>query len=417
MQDLHRRLQQEIDNISTIDIHSHISLSSPTARSLNDILFYHYILTELFSCGMPPYFLDKDISPEEKIENALPYIERIKNTTTFWCLSRILKDLYGFEEITKKNWQKIDQKVKLCSAQKNWTKNTLENNAKINTTFLTIELEDERIVHQENLFRTSLRVDNWINPFELKKNVSIVEERTKISVKSLQDFVRGIEEIIDSKKKVCLTVALGEETNLDKPGKNQAETIFSRIMGKGPLTEWKNTMGIIRSYLIHSLIQIARDLNIPFQIMLGVRRPLPGNKELVFSSPRMLTPFYSLFSQYPNVSFDLILASIVHSQELCAAAKNYPNVYISGYWWYSFYPVYIRKMLEERIQILPLTKIGGFFSDAYVVEWSYGKVALVRKELANVLCNAVEQRYLTEKLALRVAKSILDENPRKLYRL
>ncbi|MEM1562811.1 MAG: hypothetical protein QXV75_07505, partial [Candidatus Bathyarchaeia archaeon] len=33
-------------------------------------------------------------------------------------------------------------------------------------------------------------------------------------------------------------------------------------------------------------------------------------------------------------------------------AKNYPNVYMDGYWWYCFFPESISQHLLERIQIL-----------------------------------------------------------------
>lgn len=81
------------------------------------------------------------------------------------------------------------------------------------------------------------------------------------------------------------------------------------------------------------------------------------------------------------------------------------------------YPEIIRNYLKLRLQILPYNKIGGFFSDAYVVEWVYGKVSLVKKELAYVLSEMMYLNYIDKELALEIAKSILSENSVHIYSL
>ena len=61
--------------------------------------------------------------------------------------------------------------------------------------------------------------------------------------------------------------------------------------------------------------------------------------------------------------------------------------------------------------MVPLNKQVGFFSDAYCVEWTYGKTALVRKQLARLLADRVSQGQYTGKRALKVARSILFDTP------
>ena len=45
----------------------------------------------------------------------------------------------------------------------------------------------------------------------------------------------------------------------------------------------------------------------------------------------------------------------------------------------------MRQLMAERLDMLPLNKQVGFFSDAYCVEWVYGKARMVQKQLARVL--------------------------------
>jgi glucuronate isomerase len=155
--------------------------------------------------------------------------------------------------------------------------------------------------------------------------------------------------------------------------------------------------------------------------MVGVRRPIvgasPPDYAIAGFETRSLISLCPLFHRFSDVDFDIFLANRVQSHELAVIAKNYPNVYISGYWWYTFYPDIIKQFLRERLQMLPCNKIGGFFSDAYVVEWTYAKASMVRLQLATVLAEMVEEGYYTEDLAKGLAVDLLMRNPEKLYRL
>ena len=50
------------------------------------------------------------------------------------------------------------------------------------------------------------------------------------------------------------------------------------------------------------------------------------------------------------------------------------------------------------------TKIVGFFSDAYCVEWTYAKAVLVRKQLARVLAEKVSQGQYDRDEALSITQ-------------
>ena len=87
---------------------------------------------------------------------------------------------------------------------------------------------------------------------------------------------------------------------------------------------------------------------------------------------------------------------------------------LAGYWWHNFFPGTIRQVMAERLDMLPLNKQIGFFSDAYCVEWVYGKARMVQKQMARVLAEKIEQGQYTRDDALAIARSILYESPRTL---
>ena len=64
--------------------------------------------------------------------------------------------------------------------------------------------------------------------------------------------------------------------------------------------------------------------------------------------------------------------------------------------------------------MLPSNKQIGFFSDAYCVEWTYAKTILVRKLMAEVFAEKIEQGQYTKDMALAIARAILYESPQSL---
>ena len=64
--------------------------------------------------------------------------------------------------------------------------------------------------------------------------------------------------------------------------------------------------------------------------------------------------------------------------------------------------------------MLAANKQIGFFSDAYCVEWTYAKAVIVRKQLAEVLAQKIDQGQYTVDEALAIARQILFETPQTL---
>ncbi len=154
--------------------------------------------------------------------------------------------------------------------------------------------------------------------------------------------------------------------------------------------------------------------------MIGVVRDLPGasppDYAISFRQEGLLE-LCRFFGAYRDVDFHLISAYRFQSQELVIIAKNYPNVHLVGYWWYCFYPESILHQLLERLELIPMGKLCGFFSDAYVLEWIYGKAALVRKTTQEALEYMVRRGFYTEELAEEIVRAIFLENPTRLYQL
>ncbi len=123
------------------------------------------------------------------------------------------------------------------------------------------------------------------------------------------------------------------------------------------------------------------------------------------------------FHHFGNARFDLMMASDVLTHETAVLARQFPNVYVSGYWWHNFFPETIRRIVSLRVQMAPMTKVGGFLCDAYYAEWTYGKLQVVKKAMASALADLVEAGYYDEDELPPILHHILHDTPRDLYDL
>jgi len=151
---------------------------------------------------------------------------------------------------------------------------------------------------------------------------------------------------------------------------------------------------------------------IVFQFSLGAE-PLPFETASRVSQ-KTLAQLAEMIGRHPRLRFQCFLGSRHANQTLCTLCRELPNLSLAGYWWHSFFPDTIRHVMGERLDMLPVNKQAGFFSDAYVIEWSYAKAILVRRQMAQVLAARVAQGQYSRDDALAVARAILFESPQSL---
>ncbi|MGH9352130.1 MAG: glucuronate isomerase [Terriglobia bacterium] len=402
-----------------VDVHTHIRPAEPAARYLGEIVFYHYILTELETAGVSRAKLENAKTAEEKMALFASSQRLVSNTVTYWCLRQVLRtlDIEAEADLTLDALTDAARRVQKTSSNGSWPRKVLAEQNNIQKTFLTLNATEALPDFDASLFAGTLRLDDLLTDV----SSSALDRLGAVSgatIGSLDSFERAIGERLNAFAKSggrALTAGMPTDEDFACSGKPVAEKLFAKVRRDEPLELPERAA--LHSYTLHFCVGQARDLRLPVQLLLGVRRPLPGNAAVPVLRQDLAVRFASLFNNFPNVSFDLLLSSVVHSQELIAVAKNYPNVCLAGHWWYAFSPPYIRSMLTERLLALPVVKLHGFFSDAYNVEWSAGKLALLRRELAWVLAELMVSGYLTESQAPEIARALLYENPARFYSL
>lgn len=425
-QNLRQRLGAAIDALRVIDIHTHLRWQQPSAQNLVDILGYHYITTELESAGWSYAKFRAAKSPEAKLATMVPFFPRIANTATWWCFMQMARDLFGFEDdtVTTKTWKKLYSQANAKLRQRGWWQHVLRDRIQTDASFMTNEYGEDYRGYDKKFFIPSLRIDPLINGIADPVNLGRIEKSCDIELTSLGTLRKAITKIFATHKArgaKQISFSLPPDFTFAWADARDAERVFSTVLKGARVTDAEFIT--LRSYVFQQYIEQARLHRLPMFLLIGVYRNVYRNaatsfpKDLLGFEPRMVRAFDDLFNAYPDVKFEFMLLNRVLTHELTAYAKVFPNVYFSGHWWYTFYPSYIQQALAERIEMLPVNKTNGFFSDAYYVEWGYAKVRMIKKQLTTVLAQKVEDGYFSEDHALFVARRLLHDNAVEHYGL
>jgi glucuronate isomerase len=74
--------------------------------------------------------------------------------------------------------------------------------------------------------------------------------------------------------------------------------------------------------------------------------------------------------------------------------------------------------LRARLQAVPKTKLVGYYSDAYKLEFVLPKYSMYRRVLAQLLAEEfVETKRLTETGAVDLGKRLLRDNVREIFKV
>lgn len=428
---LFQRIKKEIDNIPVIDLHTHLKLDLPNAKNLAEILFYHLAGFEIVSAGgevrdelpnfsSPVAPVDNGVA-EKTVSKYLPYLEFIKNTSTYYSLNRIFNDLYhfDFQNINSSNWRILYDKILKTGNDDNWTREVLLEKAKIESSITGlwwwVKKEPKGKWSETKLILPNLEMTFWGIISDMKEDI--------LSGKSLDESVSRFME-------KYLSGGISSFIFCDFPfvgfcyqeifSHNKVEDLAKKYLSEKPLSEEENRK--LFYALLRKTLEICNDKEIPWIMSVGTEGLLPRTVQSVKLLPSGIRISHDIFPEmaqvfyhYPKIKFLVLLTSFALSQDLCIIAKQFPNVYPLAFQWHGFYPAFIEQMMEQRLDILPYNRPIGFISDAYCVEWSYGKLSLVKRVLTRVLTRRIEEGIYSEELALKIARRWLYDNPKEIY--
>jgi len=435
-----QKVEEALAEVPVLDIHTHLVGGRLGARGLHDVLLYHMVVTDLYSAGCPsgarltPFpGWPSDSEAHARLEEALPFVPAIQNTSCFWGVRLILGDLYNWRDpITTSNWRKLDALIRERADDRSWHHSVLD---RLNIRRTGTEIarrgngeDDERLQYalewaffsrcQWGEFDTAL--------YELERCWGKLPESpspigsgqrppTERTIRSLSDVHRAVSHYVSSiPYKQVLATAIHISTDIDyRPvSDSEMEAALARRAKAG-----SGERDAYSSYITEAfLTQLEnRPERIVLQFSFGAE-PLPyeTGSRLTQHTIRQLA---EIIGRHPRLKFQSFLASRHGNQSLCTLARELPNFSLAGYWWHNFFPDIIRQIMAERLDMLPTNKQVGFFSDAYCLDWAYAKLIIVRRQLARVLAERIDQGQYSFDEALTIAETILYQTPQQLLRM
>jgi glucuronate isomerase len=430
-------IEQGLAELPMFDVHTHLVGGRLGARGLHDILLYHMVVSDLYAAGCPtgarltqyPNWPTQE-EAHARLEEAIPFLPLIQNTSCFWCVRMILRDLYDWRKpITADNWRELDAMIRERADDRSWHWAILD---RLNIRRTGTEWarrgsgeDDDRLQYalewgfftrcQWGEFDTAL--------YELERCWGRTPESpapigagtrppTERTIRTLDDVHAAIAHYVNHiPYGQVLATATHVSTDIDFRTVSDAEmaAALARRGEAGPAERDAYASYINEAFLTELE---KHGSQIVFQFSLGAE-PLPYETGSRLSQ-RTIRQLAEIIGRHPGLRFQAFLASRHANQSLCIMARELPNLSLAGYWWHNFFPNVIRQVLAERLDMLPVSKQVGFFSDAYAIEWTYGKALLVRKQMAQVLAGKIKQGQYSRSEALAVARAILYETPQKL---
>ena len=436
LEDLARTVEEGLDEVPLLDVHTHLDAAHLTSRGLHDVLLYHMVVSDLASAGCPS--LERlseepsEAEAEARLAEAVPYVRHIQNTSGFWGVRIVLRDLYGISEpITEDNWRRAHAQIRERSGDRTWAREVAR---RAGVRRAGTELWRRKDGSADDMLQYALewafftRAQWGVNDiplYELERAwnqespgaplpVTMGSDRPALArtIRSLDDVHAAIEHYAERiPYGQVLSTAQHISTDLSLRPVSHSDMAISLERRDHAGTHDRD---VYASYILGAFLAALERHGgqIVYQFSIGAE-PLPyetGSK----LRQETIYDVATLVASHPRLKFQVFLASEHANQSFCTLARELPNLSLAGYWWHNLYPGIIRKVISDRLDMVAANKQIGFFSDAYCLDWTYAKAVIIRKQMAAVLAGKIGQGQYSLNQALEVARQVLFESPQSL---
>lgn len=430
-------LNEALATFPMLDAHTHLTAGKLNARGLHDILLYHMLVSDLYAAGCPngarltefPGWPDKT-EAHQRIREALPFLRYIQNTSCCWGLRIILHDLYNWDDpITEENWERLDGMIRERAEDTTVTRDLIRrlHIRRIITEYARRGQGEDSDLLQFSMewafFTRTQRGQHDASLFELERcwgqppgspvpHAANTRPAVERMLRTLDDVQQALRHFVDQLlQSGVLSYATHVSTDVDFRPVTDAQMAAALARRDTAGAEERD---IYTSYIHDAFLTlIEREApHIAFQFSYAAE-PLPHETSSLLPQ-RSIADLAAMIARHPNVKFVCMEASRHGNQSLCTLARELPNFSLIGYWWHNFFPGAIRQVMEERLDMLPINKQIGFFSDAYAIEWTYAKARIVQRQLAQVLAQKIRQGQYDKDTALQIARHILYDSAQQI---
>jgi glucuronate isomerase len=424
MTKLEERLLGEMHRIPILDPHSHINPHAAAAKSLDDLLGYHYYTELAHSAGMDQAPLTAETPARDRVRAIARYLPAIENTVQYSWLMEIAWTFFGFDDraITPKNIDRLFDDAAANTATPDWEDRVWRASG-VERVFLTNDFDDPLVGFDTNRYVPCLRTDDLVFHLNNSHTVERLNRATDTTVGDANTLVAAIGRLFEHftrhGAKAC-AVSLPPDFEPLPVDRADVDPVLRRLLS-GEAVNGEEYRGVSR-FVFWTLAAFCAQFRLPFDLMIGVNRRVYRagvfQGQDLFDQRTSLILYRELFNAFPQVTFPISVLTSPQNQELVSYAWIFPNVVTSGHWWYSNVPAYIEPDARARLTAVPATKQIGYYSDAYKLEFILPKFNMCRRVLAKILANDfVIGRGWNEERAIGLAKQVLRTNSQRVFQV
>lgn len=415
--ELRNRIFQQLDSMWLIDPHTHIDPHQPAAKTLADILGYHYYTELAHSAGMPREAIEEPgVSSREKTRRLIANLGPVENTVQYSWLVEMAQSLFGFDgdRITPDNWEAVYEASEKLMSSKTWEQDVLRK-SRLRRVFLTSDFDDPLEGFDTQLYVPCLRTDDLVFGLADPAVRDRLEGATGVVVHDpagLRSAVGALFEHFTSRNARAVAISLPPDFTPVRVSAGEAARALDSVLSGG---DGGGSGRVWSRYVFWTIAEFCADYGLPFDLMIGVNRGVYEagvfQGQDLYDSRVSLIQYRELFNAFPQVTFPISVLASVTNQELTSYAWIFPNVVTHGHWWYSNAPAFLEGDLAARLETVPATKQIGYYSDMYKLEFALPKFAMYKRTLAKVLAERfVIDRGWTELRALELGRQVLRGN-------
>jgi len=400
VKDTFYRLNQLVNGMALISTHEHHMPDEDQHRlNLDGVFRSSYVGW----CGF---------TFDESAESRNRFLAKVAGNSYFVWLEKALRLIYGFNErISAASWDTLSQRIADAhTVNENHHLDIMKHYAGYRAAIQDSYWDPGDNLGHGDFLASAFRVNMFLygyHPDAKDHNGNNPQRCYGVEPANLADYLDFIHSQIASRRGeiVALKAALAYDRNLDfdVPSFTDAAAAYGQPPGKvSPAAE--KAFG---DYVFNHICRIASEMDLPVQIHTGLGR-ISG------SNPMNLIP---LIEAHPQTRFILLHAGYPWIHEVGGLAHNYGNVYPDLTWLPLISTSAAVVALHEYIEVARSTTTICWGGDAWTGEESVGAALALRHVLARVLSEKIDDDYLDEDTALRIARGIMYDNPREIYGL
>jgi glucuronate isomerase len=415
-------LFDEITRWPIFDPHTHIDPHRPAARHFEEILGYHYYTELAHSAGMPGEAVAPELEPGARAGALVEYLDRIDSTVQYSWLLEIARTFHRFphDRITPGNLGELLEQADHRQGGPAWDEEVWKLSG-LETVFLTNDFDDPLEGWDTKRYVPCLRTDDLVLKLHEPRTIERLRTALDMEVNDFTGLRKAIGRLFErfvARGARAVGVSLPPDFAPRAASHRRAATPIRKAIHGMELR--RDEIEEVRSSVFWIVAEYCAEFRLPFDLMIGpIRNVYPqgvaGGRDL-FDRRVSLYDYRDLFNHFAGVNFPVSTLAPDAAAELVAYSWIFPNVLPMGHWWYSNVPAFIALDLRARVQALPKTKLLGYYSDAYKLEFIAPKFNMYRRLLADVLAEeAIGGRGWAMERAIELAKLLLIDNPKRIF--